>query len=72
MEYRGVKYSVVQGSSPNVWRWRVMVGQPEMLRMGDAETENQAEIQVRDVIDHALDVVKALRFLDSRQPAKND
>jgi hypothetical protein len=49
-----------------------MVGKPEMLRMGDAETEHRAEIKVRGVIDRALDVVEALRFLDSRQPAKND
>jgi hypothetical protein len=67
MKYRGVQYSVVQGSSPNVWRWSVMVGKPEMLRLGDAETEDQAEIQVRQVIDRALDVAEALLFLDPRQ-----
>jgi hypothetical protein len=67
MKYRGVKYSVVQGSSPNVWRWSVMVGKPEMLRLGDAATEDQAEIQVRQVIDRALDVAEALLFLDPRQ-----
>ena len=72
MKYRGVAYSVVRGGPPNVWRWSVMVGKPEMLRMGDAETERRAEIEVRGVIDRALDVVEALRFLDSRQPAKND
>jgi hypothetical protein len=31
------KYSVVQGALPNVWKWRVLVGRPEMLRMGEAE-----------------------------------
>jgi hypothetical protein len=72
MKYRGVAYSVVLGGPPNVWRWSVMVGKPKMLRMGDAETEHRAEIEVRGVIDRALDVVEALRFLDSRQPAKND
>jgi hypothetical protein len=61
MEYRGVKYSVVVGSSPNVWRWQVVVGKPEMLRIGDAVTEHQATAQVHEVIDRALAVEKALR-----------
>jgi hypothetical protein len=44
-----------------------MVGKPEMLRLGDAATEDQAEIQVRQVIDRALDVAEALLFLNPRQ-----
>jgi hypothetical protein len=66
MEYRGVKYSVVQGSSPNVWRWQVVVGKPEMLRIGDAATERQATAEVHDVIDRALAMQEALR-----SPRKN-
>jgi hypothetical protein len=31
-----------------------MVGRPEMLRIGEAATEHQANLQVRDVIDRAL------------------
>ena len=46
MKYRGVAYSVVRGGPPGVWRWSVMVGQPEMLRMGDEETEHHAEMEV--------------------------
>jgi hypothetical protein len=38
MEYRGVEYTITQGTQPDVWRWRVMVGKPEMLRMGEAAT----------------------------------
>ena len=66
MKYRGVAYSVVRGGSPGVWRWSVMVGKPEMLRMGDEETEHRAEMRVHMVIDRALDVQEALRFLDTR------
>lgn len=38
-----------------------------MLRLGDAATEQQAEMRVRKVIDRALDVKEALRFLDPKQ-----
>ena len=41
-----------------------MVGKPEMLRMGDEETERGADRRVREVIDRALDVREALKFLD--------
>ena len=64
MKYRGVAYSVVRGGPPNVWRWTVMVGKPEMLRMGDEETEGKANRRVHEIIDRALDVQEALRFLD--------
>lgn len=36
MEYRGVEYTITHGTQPDVWRWRVMAGKPEMLRMGEA------------------------------------
>jgi len=45
-----------------------MVGKPEMLRMGDEETEREADRRVHEVIDRALDVQEALRFLDPSQP----
>ena len=61
MEYRGVKYSVVQGALPNIWKWRVLIGRPEMLRMGEAETQAMAEKQVHAVIDRALELEKALQ-----------
>jgi hypothetical protein len=64
MKYRGVEYSVVRGRSEGVWRWSLVVGQPEMLRLGEEETEDQAEARVREVIDRALDVQEALRFLN--------
>jgi hypothetical protein len=64
MKYRGVAYSVVQGSTPRVWRWSLIVGQPEMIRLGEEETEAPAEARVREVIDRAFDVQEALRFLN--------
>jgi hypothetical protein len=64
MKYRGVEYSVVRGNSPGVWRWSLVVGQPEMLRLGEDKTEDQAEARVREVIDRSLDVQEALRFLN--------
>jgi hypothetical protein len=67
MKYRGVAYSVVRGSPPNVWRWTVMVGKPAMLRMGDEETEREASRRVHEIIDRALDVQEALRFLNPSQ-----
>jgi hypothetical protein len=70
MEHRGIKYSVVRGSQSDVWRWSVLVGQPEMLRLGEAGTEQQAEMRVQQVIDRALAVQETLRSLarhDSEQ-----
>jgi hypothetical protein len=61
MQYRGVEYTITQGTQPDVWRWRVMVGKPEMLRMGEGDTQMHAEFQVRQVIDRALDLQKSLR-----------
>jgi hypothetical protein len=61
MKYRGVSYSI-RGNTPNVWRWSVMVGRPEMLRIGEADTEQQAEAKVHEVIDRALKVAETLRF----------
>ena len=60
MKYRGVEYTITQGTQPNVWKWRVMVGKPEMLRMGEATDQMNAELQVRHVIDRALKVQEGL------------
>jgi hypothetical protein len=67
MEYRGIKYSVVEGSESNVWRWRVLIGSPEMLRIGDASSEAAAEKQVHEVIDRAPTVEETLRSLRIKQ-----
>jgi hypothetical protein len=59
MEYRGIEYSIVKGKSPNVWRWRVRVGKPEMLRLGEAATEQQAKADVHALIDRAFQLEQA-------------
>ena len=61
MQYRGVNYTIIQGNRPDVWKWRLMIGQPEMLRMGEAATQTKAEIQVWKVIDRALEVQKSVQ-----------
>lgn len=66
MKYRGVEYTITQGTRPDVWKWRLMVGKPEMLRMGEAATQTRAEIQVWKVIDRAFELQKSL------PPSKGD
>ena len=68
LEYRGVTYSMDRGEQSEVWRWRVMVGRPEMLRIGEAATEHQANLQVRSVIDRALALQEKLGSPPSRSP----
>lgn len=60
MEYRGVKYSVIQGNS-GVWKWAVTVGKPPMLRIGEASTEQQVKIEVHRIIDRAIELEAKLR-----------
>jgi hypothetical protein len=66
MEHRGVKYAVVKDKRLGLWRWSVLVGRPEMLRIGDADSEQKAEAAVKAVIDRALALQKSLRGRDSR------
>ena len=61
MEHRGVSYSLVE-EQPGVWRWRVLIGNPQMLRMGEAASQHQADMLVRSVIDRALALKKMLKF----------
>jgi hypothetical protein len=61
MEYRGVEFWIVPGSVPNVWRWRVRVGKPEMLRLGEAASEQEAKAQVHALIDRACALEEMLQ-----------
>jgi hypothetical protein len=61
MEHRDVAYAVVHDARLGLWRWSVLVGRPEMLRIGDAESEHQADVQVRAVIDRAFGPAEVLR-----------
>jgi hypothetical protein len=46
----------------------VLVGCPEVLRMGEARTEHRADVEVRAVIDRALALEEMLRSCDKRRP----
>jgi hypothetical protein len=67
MKYRGVSYTIIRGDAPDVWRWSVMVGRLQMLRIGQAATEQQAEAGVHQVIDRALKVEESPRFFGRRK-----
>jgi hypothetical protein len=55
MEYRGVKYTITQGTQqPDVWRWRTVVSEPPVLGMGEESSQLQAEFMVRQLIDWSL------------------
>ena len=56
MEYRGIKFEVLQGSYSGIWTWSLLVGDPQMLRIGEAASEEAAVNRVKQVIDRALAV----------------
>lgn len=61
MEYRGVEFSIERGSTADGWRWRVLVGEPAMLRVGEEQSKNRAIVRVQNVIDRAISVRDLLR-----------
>jgi hypothetical protein len=61
MIYRGQEFEVIQGNTPDVWRWSVLIGNPQMLRIGEATTEEKAVASVQQVIDRALTIQAALK-----------
>jgi hypothetical protein len=61
--YRGVAFSKVKSARGELWRWSVLVGEPAMLRMGEATSEQQAELNARSVIDRTIAVEETLRRL---------
>jgi hypothetical protein len=61
--YRGVAFSKVKSARGELWRWSVLVGEPAMLRMGEADSEQQAELNARSVIDRMIAVEETLRRL---------
>jgi hypothetical protein len=71
MEYRGVKYTVVQGPLPGVWKWSLLVGRPEMLRLGEAATQVMAGEQVQTVIDRAIALEESRRSSRHEPPGGN-
>ena len=53
--YRGIAYTVTQAITPDLWRWQVKIGNPAMLRLGEAKSEMQAELQVKIIIDRSIE-----------------
>ena len=54
MEYRGVEYTVVQGIERGVWKWSVSLGDPKMIKVGQAKNKQDAVAEVERAIDRAL------------------
>ena len=54
MEYRGVEYTVVQGIERGVWKWSVSLGDPKMIKVGQAKNKQDAVAEVELAIDRAL------------------
>ena len=54
MEYRGVEYTVVQGIERGVWKWSVSLGDPKMIKVGQARNKQDAVAEVELAIDRAL------------------
>jgi hypothetical protein len=65
LRYRGIAYTIKQGTTPDVWRWQVLVGNPAMLRIGEATTEMQAETNVKSIIDRSIKLHHRSQDLDS-------
>jgi hypothetical protein len=53
MEYRGIEYTVVQGIERGVWKWSVSLGQPQLIKLGQAPNKQAAVTQAELVIDRA-------------------
>ena len=54
MEYRGVEYTVVQGIERGVWKWSVSLGNPKMIKVGQAKNKQDAVAEVERAIDRRL------------------
>lgn len=54
MEYRGVEYTVVQGIERGIWKWTVLLGEPKIIKVGQAKSRRDAVVAVECVIDKVL------------------
>jgi hypothetical protein len=53
MEYRGNTYTIVQGITPNSWKWVVNLDE-KTVKSGDVISREAAKINVVWIIDKAL------------------
>jgi hypothetical protein len=56
MEYKGTKYTVVQGIERRVWKWSIAVG--GIVLTGQEETRSDAVAAAEKAIDRALALKK--------------
>ena len=54
MEYRGIEYKIIQGIERGVWKWSVSLGDPKMIKVGQAKNKQDAVAEVERAIDSAL------------------
>jgi hypothetical protein len=59
--YRGIEFSTTRCASGGRWRWSVLVGRPATLRIGEAASEYQAELNAQIVIDRAIAIEETLQ-----------
>lgn len=54
MEYRGIEYKIIQGIERGVWKWSVSLGDPKIIKVGQAKNKQDAVAEVERAIDRAL------------------
>ena len=54
MEYRGIEYKIIQGIERGVWKWSVSLGDPKMIKVGQAKNKQDAVAEVERAIDKVL------------------
>jgi hypothetical protein len=66
MEYRGIRFEVVQAACQTCGKWSLLIGDPQMLRIGEAASEQEAMAQVKQVIDRVLAIEASRRRQNGR------
>jgi hypothetical protein len=57
MEYRGKRFTIVQGIGPDSWKWAVYLDE-KTVKSGEAKTRSSAQIRAIWAIDKALALQK--------------
>ena len=54
MEYRGIEYKIIQGIKRGIWKWSLSLGEPKIIKVGQAKTKQDAVAEVERAIDRRL------------------
>jgi hypothetical protein len=54
MEYRGIEYKIIQGIERSIWKWSLSLGEPKIIKVGQAKTKQDAVAEVERAIDKVL------------------